>query len=315
VEKNKLKFLVALFLFVFSFACIFAQDKDNTGDIVDKAKEGALNSLEQAESESAVPGETVTTTEVTESIVAEEKGEKATDSAAEYFPWEYGIVVFLLLGVVALIVLSYLSLRRLIYREKGNLKNEIEEKIKNIEQKYADILNHPVSSSTENIRNMEELRAAFATLKRAVATIQERIGILGELKDKVDILYSGKKIAENVKSGKLDVTEAFNSWADDPLGPLPTEAFYFIVGEMNIRTKRQIMESAKETMWITNRTGMKKYLFPNPNLFNQRTNILELYKMDQSKLKGKGQNRIKIITPCEMTKDGFVEFPGELELL
>jgi hypothetical protein len=124
-----------------------------------------------------------------------------------------------------------------------------------------------------------------------------------------------RRITQDIVSGKLGIKDAFNLWAENPSIPLPSEAFYYIEGEMNIRTKREIKESAVETKWITNRRGTQKYLFPNPNSFNQMTNILELYKMDQARLKGRGQNKIKIITPCEISASGFVEFPGELELL
>ena len=122
-------------------------------------------------------------------------------------------------------------------------------------------------------------------------------------------------VTQCITSGNLDVTEYFNSWAKNPSDPLPHETFYYIEGEMKIRVKREIKESAAETKWISNHKGIKKYLFPNPNSFNQMTDIRELYKMDQAKLKGMRQNKIRIVTPCEMTKDGFVEFPGELELL
>jgi myosin heavy subunit len=110
------------------------------------------------------------------------------------------------------------------------------------------------------------------------------------------------------------IINQFNQWAANPTIMFPAE-FYFVSGEFRIRTRQELEETNDETKWITNRSGGKNYLFPNPNSFDQTTDILELYRMDQTKLKPKGQNKIRIIKVCEMTKDGFIEFQGELELL
>ena len=140
-----------------------------------------------------------------------------------------------------------------------------------------------------------------------------------EMERKWDGLREQKRQQEEVTHGitrrSLDVTEYFNSWAKNPSAPLPHETFYYIEGGMNIRTKCEIKESTTETKWITNRSGGKKYLFPNPNTFSPMTNINELYEMNQAKLKVRGQNKIKIVKPCEMTEDGFVNLPGKLEIL
>jgi cell division protein FtsL len=106
----------------------------------------------------------------------------------------------------------------------------------------------------------------------------------------------------------------FNGWAANPTIPLPA-AFTFLAGEPRIRTSQQLMETAEETKWIKNLTGVKKYLFPNPNSFNPNTDIHLLYDMDQNMLKEKGKNKIKIITPCEISSSGWIEFPGELKIL
>jgi flagellar biosynthesis chaperone FliJ len=106
----------------------------------------------------------------------------------------------------------------------------------------------------------------------------------------------------------------FNVWAANPTMRLPS-AFTFLAGEPRILTAQQLAETTEETKWITNRTGARKYLFPNPNLFNQMTDIRELYDMDQRMLKEKGKNKIQIITPCEISATGWIEFPGELKIL
>jgi len=313
MEKNKLK--LALFLFVFSCACIFAQDvpKPSTGEKGDKETTNT-----EAINNEAVP--TVSKEpEKTESVsIKEENKEVPINGIFSNLPWEYIITDTLLLLLAALILMNYLSLRKL-NAETEELKENIDERIKDIYQKYDIIANkyRNISNADEMHDTTDDTRIAITNLEKNISRLSNDMNILGDLRDlksKVDTLYSGKRMVENITSGKLDVIDAFNSWAANPFDPLP-EAFYYIDGEMKIRTKREIKETAEEAKWITNRSGTKVYLFPNPNLFNQMTNILELYKMNQAKLKGRGQNRIKIITPCEMTKDGFVEFAGELELL
>jgi hypothetical protein len=320
MEKNKLRPALAIFLFIFSFACVFAQEageSENKGE--KEAAEAAIEEVAAGETDLSVSEDQDSAPEAPKPVI-KEKNKKANFTAIfANLPLKYIIAGSIFLAVVALFLISHLFLRKLINTKTNDLKKDIDEIIKNIEQKYDtqydSIVNKAQHSS--NTEDMRDIRDTIAALEKNISGLRNEISVLGNLGDlssKVNTLYSGKRITESIASGKLDVTEAFNLWAANPVGPLP-DAFYYIDGEIKIRTKREIKESAEETKWITNRSGAKQYLFPNPNSFNQMTNIPELYKMDQAKLKGKGQNKIKIITPCEMTKDGFVEFVGELELL
>jgi hypothetical protein len=112
----------------------------------------------------------------------------------------------------------------------------------------------------------------------------------------------------------LSPVEAYNEWAAKPVSHLPA-AFTYLEGDMRMREEQNLKPTANESMWITNKYGSQKYLFPNPNLFDQMTDLKDIYKMDLSKLKAKGQNRIKIIKACEMSDKGFISYGGELELL
>jgi len=112
-----------------------------------------------------------------------------------------------------------------------------------------------------------------------------------------------------------DIITIFNDWAAKPVFSIP-RGFSYVAGDFRMRKDQQeITETQEETKWIINRGEGKKYLLPNPNFFYQMTNITELYNMDLSKLKAKGKNKIKIITPCEISSSGFIEFPGELKIL
>jgi hypothetical protein len=138
-----------------------------------------------------------------------------------------------------------------------------------------------------------------------------------ELAKKIADLESKNKplpsrIDENVQIDGI-ITQ-FNSWAANPTGPVPY-GFTFLAGDPGIRTHQQIVETAEETKWITNRTGQKKYLLPNPNSFHPMTNISEFYDMDQSMLQQKGRNKIQIIVPCEISGIDWIEFRGKLKIL
>jgi hypothetical protein len=124
-----------------------------------------------------------------------------------------------------------------------------------------------------------------------------------------------EKTGDAARAAEKDVVlSKFNNWSANPFTPLPS-SFTYLAGDFRIRSSQQQIPTPEESKWVTNREGAKKYLLPNPNSFNQMTNILELYEMDQSMLKEKGKNKIKIIIPCEISSSGFVEFPGKLQIL
>jgi hypothetical protein len=167
------------------------------------------------------------------------------------------------------------------------------------------------SAPAQDTPQIERLKSELTRLNNENSTYRSRIN---GLENEIKTLREEKSVASDIASGSLDPVSVFNNWAASPASPLP-KAFCYIEGDMNIRTPRELKPSSNvDSKWISNYEG-EKFLFPNPNSFNQMTNLSELYKMDQSKLKSKGQNRIKIVRPCKMTNSGFVEFPGELEIL
>jgi uncharacterized repeat protein (TIGR02543 family) len=232
------------------------------------------------------------------------------------------VLLLVITGVFALLLAVFIALNIILLFISRKKIRRLEEKTDAAEKKYTDVeqefARHDSIIKDQSRRFLDIENSSpgspgetAADLKKEIVNIQSRIQ---EIEKNVRILSEQKTITRGITSGSLSVTDAFNLWAKNPSIPLPREAFYYIEGDMKILTKREIKEAARETMWITNRIENKKYLFPNPNLFDQMTEI-DLYKMDPVKLKRRGQNKIKIIIPCEMTKDGFVEFPGELELL
>jgi uncharacterized repeat protein (TIGR02543 family) len=231
--------------------------------------------------------------------------------------------VVVLFGVVCVFVLFLIALNIILSRKNKNKILLLEKKVDVVEKKYDDIrqefarydsfienrprrlVNIGSSSPDSSAKDVADLRKEIGNLQNHIQEIEKNVRDVNERK----IMF------QEVTSGSRSVMDAFNLWAGNPSTPLPHEIFYYIEGEMYIRSPREIKESAGETKWITNRIGAQKYLFPNPNSFNPNTDIHLLYKMDQARLKEKGQNKIRITTSCKMTKDGFVEFSGELELL
>lgn len=307
MEKNKINFTLFIFILIFS-TCILLGDTepdDNNSDgiTIQKPLSNVDNDTVDSVTVAAPSGDTAF--ENTDELI-----ENTRNGLNLYYIVSFS--VFLLL--ISLIVFSHLFFRKMFNSKIKALKNELHNSIKMLESRFVNenkSINKNVQSSSIN----EDLRPAIAAIEKKINSAQNEVNLqIQELQTMVNTLYSGKKLTESIISGELNAIDAFNLWAANPAGPLP-EAFFYITGEMNIRTEREIRESADETKWIINRNGTQKYILPNPNFFNQMTNILELYKMDQAKLKGRGQNKFKIIRPCEITKDGFVEFSGELELL
>ncbi|GMO52837.1 MAG: hypothetical protein Pg6C_19040 [Treponemataceae bacterium] len=227
--------------------------------------------------------------------------------------------VFALFGI-ALVVLNIFSLNAarkkipaIIQEKTKELIKKQEDTEQSLNEKYNSIIS--LISCFSNAESSPFISAQDNNSARIESAIYAICDDIHSIKQDIFHLTEDKRIARGIEGGYLDPVAEFNNWAANPANPLP-KAFYYIEGDMRIRAPRELKESAAaDVKWITNREGAKKYLLPNPNSFNQVTDILELYAMDQSKLKSKGQNRIRIITPCAMANNGFVNMPGELDIL
>jgi hypothetical protein len=172
-------------------------------------------------------------------------------------------------------------------------------------------------NSLRNIQSrIEELEKQNKDKDRQIAELQQRV--VQSLEAKPRVTQSGaaeKHQTRAVFSQAEDPTlRRFNDWAEKPTHFLPS-GFSFIKGEPKIRTNQALDTTDTETLWILNRAGANIYLFPNPSLFDQMTDISELYQMDQSKLKAKGSNRIRVLEACVVAEGGYINYPGEVQLL
>lgn len=110
------------------------------------------------------------------------------------------------------------------------------------------------------------------------------------------------------------LVQKFNAWAEYSAAALSGD-FMFLAGDIKVRAALNLTESAAPSEWITNRTGAKKYLFPNPQFLDDRSNITAFYENGIGFTKPKGQNKIRIIKPCEIENSNFISYPGKLQIL
>jgi phage shock protein A len=194
--------------------------------------------------------------------------------------------------------------------------DSLEKKINDIPKTVSQAKTELQSSFTNYVNSLNSQINSVITsnqeLERRIAALEAKNNTLMSRNNE----YESKRVPTSpAQSVQTDSNiSQFNAWAASPTTLLPA-GFTFLAGEPRIRMSQQLAETAEETKWITNRTGVKKYLLPNPNLFNQMTDIHELYYMDQNMLKEKGKNKIKIITPCEISAAGWIGFPGKLKIL
>ena len=179
--------------------------------------------------------------------------------------------------------------------------------------------------NTDLETKIEKIRQNYQKLENEYYSISQKIAALESKNDELSKKISEKETKSNLSQNTLrtssrnefeqtdKVIDSFNNWASYPSSNLPGE-FAYVTGDFRIRTNQELTEAREETKWIINRRGTKTYLLPNPNSFNQMTN-LDLYEMDLNMLKEKGKNKIKIINPCEISSSGWIEFKGKLQIL
>jgi hypothetical protein len=147
---------------------------------------------------------------------------------------------------------------------------------------------------------------------QALQTLEEEYRALKEENKKLNLGNVSNQVVAD--KDDLELIAKFNNWASYPQSRLDAMQFKYVSGEIKIRQPQPLAESSNETRWIVNRTGKKHYIFPNPCFFDEMTDISEFYKINGG-LRPKGQNKLKIMKPCEISETGFIEYPGELELL
>ena len=174
---------------------------------------------------------------------------------------------------------------------------------KNLELKYNKIL--------KNLSDkISEVQVKFDNLKIENQKFKNEIDQL-----KAQISQQGMKPNSPIAAAEDNTIKIFNEWAKNPKLPLPPQ-FKFADGKLRLREKQEIYETNDiDSLWIINKSGDVKYLFPNPNAIDEiGGNIENIYAVTGTR-KAKGQNKVKILDACKLKDGGFIEFKGELNLL
>ncbi|MDR3357206.1 MAG: hypothetical protein LBO04_08505 [Spirochaetaceae bacterium] len=223
-------------------------------------------------------------------------------------------------GILSVLILPFLLLLLMNFKTNKKIKN-LSEKLQELEtslEQYKAAVRSSTAKQpefTETDSSNRELESKIEDHSAKLTRLDEENRLLKNRMDGIEKdtakLKNDRQTAEAVSQDPLSV---FNEWAKNPVTPLPS-GFYYLQNNIRIRSSQPLVTSTLETKWISNSGGIRQYLFPNPNSFNEMTNISELYVIKAGALKPKGQNRLQITKPCEMKDRGYIDFPGELRLL
>jgi len=181
--------------------------------------------------------------------------------------------------------------------------------------------------------NIHEMGGVIDNYKKEIKNLTQQVKIntsqcqsytsdIKKLKEEIDQMrkgkHEGKSHSENknnsVSVSDEDVVEIFNEWARDPKIALPS-LFKYADGKLDLREKQAIDNGNFNSLWIVNKTGQKKYVFPNPKIIEQIAGDIDAIYTVNGTRKAKGQNKIIILDACELRDDGWIEYKGKLDLI
>lgn len=152
-------------------------------------------------------------------------------------------------------------------------------------------------------------------LKDEIERLRKGQGVKQELNLNAPPVMPATEIKRNTETINSDNTiDSFNQWAKDPRTMLPSQ-FNYADGDLRLREKQTIRISNSNSMWITNKSGLKKYLFPNPGAIDQIGGDIDVIYTVSGTRRAKGQNRVFIQKACEIKEDGWIEYKGALSIL
>jgi len=217
----------------------------------------------------------------------------------------------------------HLSPKRYLLNSTDILSNNI----KNIYSKLSEI-NKSEIQYQEKIKNLSDTISKIQITVDNLTVDNEKLkNEIGRLKDiffqqeiKSDVSPISSVSIEDIKISSVStsadsIIKIFNDWAREPESNLPPQ-FSFANGELKLREEQDITETDNsDSLWIINKSGTVKYLFPNPNAIDEiGGNVDTIYKVTGTR-KAKGHNKVTIIKPCEINDEGYIPYKGELSLL
>ena len=184
------------------------------------------------------------------------------------------------------------------------------------QQKYKDYIENFIRNL--NIR-VTELENSNKILKEEIVKLKKERNISSEKKPVSIMPVPAAALQESVKNTvsavQDNIIEMFNQWARDPLIKLPPTFFYYVDGELKLREKQKTVPGNSFSLWIMNKTGTRKYLFPNPDAIDQIGGDIDVIYTVNGIRRARGQNKVAIQKACEIKEDGWIEYKGTLNLL
>jgi hypothetical protein len=192
--------------------------------------------------------------------------------------------------------------------EYNALKNKIDEiqlKLTPLTEK----LESQIGEATRFETNLNNFQREMSDNKQKILSMENYVSSL-----KTDIDKDKEKLARKEEVEKEPIP-VFNKWAQNPYRQLPEYFTYVTIIKPEFRTKQDFTDTDKETDWIRNTIGDKKYLFPNPNKIDGLSGPVDKFYNVVGTRKGQGSNSIKITNACQIKEGNFIEYKGELVLL
>ena len=202
-------------------------------------------------------------------------------------------------------------------RKHINKLYEYIEQLKNNDAQYKNNYKYLSGEITEIRKTVENLMIENQNLKNEIKQLKDKINQQEKKSNASPIssVFTEDNIRSSVSIPSDNILKIFNDWAREPKTRPPSQ-FTFADGELKLREKQSIKETGNSSsLWIINKSGAIKYLFPNPNAIDGIGGDIDPVYTVTGTRKAKGKNKINVLKACEIKDDGWIEYKGELNLL
>jgi hypothetical protein len=224
-------------------------------------------------------------------------------------------------------ILSFIKLREqitIIQQNSNTLKTEIQilvqQKIEDFVQKmrYSHYLQNHESRLNDLTRENKMLKEELGSIKEELAFLKRQMNMRQIPAVHEPLPAPRVNTQQSIVSSASDQTvDAFNEWARNPKKILPSQ-FYYAEGELKLREKQDICRSSADnslSLWIVNKSGSTRYLFPNPNAIDQIGGDIDVLYSITGTRRARGQNIVVIQKACVVMEDGWIEYKGLLNII
>ncbi|MHC6202379.1 hypothetical protein ACYULU_04200 [Breznakiellaceae bacterium SP9] len=202
------------------------------------------------------------------------------------------------------------TLEDLLKKTKDN-ENRLSEQLSSQNNQIGQ-LGTQLNTQEQSLKEIGYLKTLLSDQSNEISQLKTQLGSLQQSLKTADYSASSKK-AEQQNTDQI--IEAFNQWAQNPEQVLPAQ-FSYAEGDLKLREKQTIqVSSITSALWITNKGGHTKYLFPNPNAIDQLSGKTDYLYTITGNRRARGQNKVMIDTACIIREEGWIEYKGALSLV